>query len=406
MSVRRVAWPAHRRSSRRPSASAMGSRILKVVPSDTADSTSIDPPWASTIERVIDRPRPAPPAWRDRLPSLAEEAVEHLGGDLRRHAGPVVGHRDRGPTLVAARLEVERRRRWRVDERVVHQRPQDLPEPGLVTDDHERLGGDGGGDEAFGLHGATVTRGVAQHVDEVDRLTLQGSTLVEVGEQQQVLDQAGHPLGLGTHAADDVIQLARRAEATVVIHLEVPPHRGQGRAQLVRGVGDESAQGLLLAVPLIQHHVERLRQAGRLGPGPIGFHPLPAIAGGDRVGHRSHLRDRAQPEPVHPPAGHAEHEHDDRAGEAEGDQQGAVRGVDVVEGQRDHGPRVVRQRRGSDAEPRRGAGPVGREGPAVVVECRRRPPGDHRHVVQQLPGDDRGDRRRRRPRPHEELRGR
>src|SRR6266567_4300956 len=45
---------------------ARGIRTSNVVPSLEVLTTWIDPPWASAIQRPIDKPSPAPPASRDR----------------------------------------------------------------------------------------------------------------------------------------------------------------------------------------------------------------------------------------------------------------------------------------------------------------------------------------------------
>ena len=79
-------------------------------------------------------------------------------------------------------------------------------------------------------------------VGEVERLDADGSCPASVaGEQQQVGDQAPHPL---RRAQRRLGRLAVGALQRVDQQLEVGEHAGQRRAQLVRGVGDERALAL------------------------------------------------------------------------------------------------------------------------------------------------------------------
>ncbi len=87
--------------------------------------------------------------------------------------------------------------------------------------------------------------GIADRVDheggEVDVVLLDGSAGVEAGEQQQVLDQAGHPGGLGLDPGHRVLDVVGQVVAGAAGQLGVAADRGQGSAQLVAGVGDELA---------------------------------------------------------------------------------------------------------------------------------------------------------------------
>ena len=98
--------------------------------------------------------------------------------------------------------------------------------------------------------------------------------------------------------------------------LGVGRHGGDGCAQLVRGVGDELAQ-VLLVLPQpdlrgnagregrldpLEHHVERPGQATDLG-GLVGAgDPLVEVAGGDGVGRALDVLERTQAEPDQPPS--------------------------------------------------------------------------------------------------------
>ena len=132
--------------------------------------------------------------------------------------------------------------------------------------------------------------------------------------------------------------------AAALEELGVGRHRGDRRAQLVRGVGDELAQVLLVlpqpglgrhaggerGLDPLEHHVERPRQPadlGRLvGPGD----PLVEVAGRDGVGGALDVLERPQAEPDQPPsAGQRQHEGTGRDGEL-GQEQG-VQGARLVD---------------------------------------------------------------------------
>ena len=81
---------------------------------------------------------------------------------------------------------------------------------------------------------------------------MQELLLFGLGEQQQVVDQAGDSGDLGLHEALDAPHLLDRGVLLGAEHLELAADHRQRGAQLVRGVGDERALA-----------GERLRRAGR-----------------------------------------------------------------------------------------------------------------------------------------------
>ena len=177
-----------------------------------------------------------------------------------------------------------------------------LAEPGLVARYHERVGmveGDGpvGGD------GGQVGQGVAGHGHKVDRRPLQRATLVEPGQQQQVLDEEAHAGGLvldAAHGPGQVLGSLGRAPAE---QLGVTPDGGQGGAQLVGGVGDEAAQPVLRRgllgegrLDLGQHGVERQTEPADLGVGFGRLHPAGEVAAGDVAGGGGDAFERQQAE--------------------------------------------------------------------------------------------------------------
>lgn len=96
---------------------------------------------------------------------------------------------------------------------------------------------------------------------------------VQPGQQQQVLDQCGHPLGLRGDP-DQGVRGARRDRVPLAAgQLGVAADRGQGRTQLVAGAGDEPAQpglgvpaGGERALDVVQHPVQRRADLADLGP--------------------------------------------------------------------------------------------------------------------------------------------
>ena len=126
--------------------------------------------------------------------------------------------------------------------------------------------------------------------------------------------------------------------------LGVGRHGGDGRAQLVRGVGDELAQ-VLLVLPQarlrgdpgrerrldpLEHDVEGAGQAADLG-GLVGAgNALVEVAGRDGVSRPLHVFERAQSEPDQPPAaGQGQHQRAGRHGEL-GQEEG-VQGAGLVD---------------------------------------------------------------------------
>ena len=98
---------------------------------------------------------------------------------------------------------------------------------------------------------------------ELDGLALQGASLVETGEQQQVVDQHAHPGGLALDSPHRAREIVGSRVRTALEQLCVGANRGERSAQLVRGVGDEAPQlalgGLERAqrrLDLRQHRVE------------------------------------------------------------------------------------------------------------------------------------------------------
>src|SRR5207302_5562808 len=111
-----------------------------------------------------------------------------------------------------------------------------------------------------------------------DRLSLERAALVEVGEQQQLLDQQAHAVGLAADAGHCSLAILWMAFG-LREQLRVGADGGDRVAQLVRGVCDEAphpglraAERLLgrcprleRALDLPEHRVERAAEPADLG---------------------------------------------------------------------------------------------------------------------------------------------
>ena len=97
---------------------------------------------------------------------------------------------------------------------------------------------------------------------QVDLVAVQRPAGIEPGQQQQVLDQRGHPAGLGLHPAHRVRDVRRCDVPAAPGQLGVAADRGQRGAQLVAGVGDELPDPHLAAVPGVQRVGRRWSASG------------------------------------------------------------------------------------------------------------------------------------------------
>ena len=122
---------------------------------------------------------------------------------------------------------------------------------------------------------------------------------VGAGDHEQVVGQAGQPLGLLAGAGHRAPQLGHGPGAAVG-QLQLGPEDGQRRAELVAGVGDEVALALQRPVDALEHLVERLAQPAHLVPGLGHGQPGPGLRAGDLGGPAAHRLDRLQGRPATP----------------------------------------------------------------------------------------------------------
>ena len=117
---------------------------------------------------------------------------------------------------------------------------QHLVQPGAVAGDRHRLLGQVQPPAVVGPGDPGVGHRVDDQHGQVDLVGGQRAPGVQPGQQQQVVDQGGHPRGLGL----DPAQRVRDGLGVVLVaagQFGVAADGGQRGAQFVRGVGDELA---------------------------------------------------------------------------------------------------------------------------------------------------------------------
>ena len=116
------------------------------------------------------------------------------------------------------------------------------------------IGHDGGAEHVTvrdGIDGAGILGGVSDQRRQVDGLPFEWSSLVEAGEQQQVVDEPCHPGRLAVDAPHRRVEVGGTVGQPVLEQLRVTPDRGERGPQLVRRIGHEAPEPCLgrLAFP-------------------------------------------------------------------------------------------------------------------------------------------------------------
>ena len=181
-------------------------------------------------------------------------------------------------------------------------------------------------------------------------MAVEGPALVEAGEQQHLLDEHAHALGLALDARHRFGQVVGPGGRAPPEELGVAADRRQRRAQLVGGVGDEASQAVLRrlafgkrALDARQHGVEGCAEAADFGAVVGGGHAPAQLAAGDGLGGGAHPGQGTHGD-AHQPQAEAGH----GQGDADRHQQ-----LDVAEV--DEGASDVAQREGDDQRLARGA---------------------------------------------------
>ena len=135
-------------------------------------------------------------------------------------------------------------------------------------------------------------------------------------------------------------------ERALAIELGIAPQGGERGAQLVGGIGNETAQPVFVVFAdegrvfhLAEHIVERAAQATELGMRVALRHTLGEIAGGNHFRGANHLVDRLESAPDHDPGGECRRRYRQRPGNEDGANQPLDRAVDIL--QRPRGDEVV-----------------------------------------------------------------
>ena len=223
---------------------------------------------------------------------------------------------------------------------------EELTKTPLVSDDRAR-GRRLAGHRAGGIDGAGVLGGVAGERGEVDPVSFQRASLVEAGEQQQVVDEPGHARRLAVDPAHGRVEIGGAVGQAVLEQLRIAPDRGERGPQLVGGVRHEAPEASLGGLPFpkggldaAQHDVERAAEPAHLGM-VVGLLDAPAqVARRDLPGGLGHLLERPQPDPDGQPGGGRERDEDRAADEHLECQQAMSRAGDPVERDRDDEQRV------------------------------------------------------------------
>ena len=198
-----------------------------------------------------------------------------------------------------------------------------------------------------------VVHGVGGQRQQVDAMPIQRPLRVQPGQQQQILDQQTHPARLALDARHQHLDVAGGA---LPVQLGEAADRGQRRAQLVAGVGDEAAHPFLGAAGLLgrrlrrrhraldlrEHAVERQRQPAHFGARITLRDTTIELSGGDGGGGLLDLGQRPQAAMHHPVAGDAEHQQHRRADARPAPDQRAHGRLDVGQVDGDGGQLAVR----------------------------------------------------------------
>ena len=117
-----------------------------------------------------------------------------------------------------------------------------------------------------------VAGGVDDKAGQVNLFPLQRPPGVEARKQQHVLDELGHPLGLGLHPAHRVRDIVGQFVLFALRQFGVAADRRQRGAQFVAGVGDELPNPRLAGMPrrqragdAVEHPVQRRAELADFG---------------------------------------------------------------------------------------------------------------------------------------------
>ena len=178
---------------------------------------------------------------------------------------------------------------------------------------------------------------IRDQLGEIHRTLFERTALVEAREEEQVVDQHAHAPGLLLDAAGGEHHVLLGHDRVAAEQLGVAAHRGQGGAQLVRCVGDEVTQALLVGgtlrerrLQLAEHVVDGQAEPAHLGLLGGGRDALAEVAGGGACGP-AHAIERAQSAADDEPRRHQDDDGDRRSRDQLEDEQLRQSGGDVIQ---------------------------------------------------------------------------
>ena len=128
----------------------------------------------------------------------AVEALEDVRHLIRAHSGTGVGDDDRCTPVRPAQRDVRRCARRRMGANVRQQVVDDLAQPVAIAEHHGGFELDL--DRPLRLDQVRGLDGLRHDVGELDRVALERAPFIETREQQQIVDEQAHPLGLARDA--------------------------------------------------------------------------------------------------------------------------------------------------------------------------------------------------------------
>jgi hypothetical protein len=165
----------------------------------------------------------------------------------------------------------------------VHQQVVDGAAEQFLVADRAQAVADADPPGPFGVGDPGPLGTAGDHGGQVDRLRAPAGMLAQPGQPEHVVDQPAHPAGLQHDPAHHLVDLIGAAQGALLVELGVGAQRGERGAQLVAGVGEETAHLLLAGLAFVQvgldpgqHAVQRRAEpAGRPGRARRGCWPGP-----------------------------------------------------------------------------------------------------------------------------------
>ena len=320
-------------AARRTAAGASGIRTITDAPPVVDEVTSADPPRASAMARTMANPNPLPGPVRPGFPR--EKRSKTRAARAGSMPGPLSETRMTPMPRSECADTVTLEPGGGVGQGIAHQVVGHLGQAlGVPEDDDLAAGGHRQLVRVIGRVG--VLDHVGADAMEIDRVRPERPAPIQLGQEQEVLDQAPHARRFLLDPLQRSVDARLVGEPAPAQQFGVPPDRRQGRAELVGGVGHELAQALLGGrllgeglLDLGEHLVEGGPEASDLGGRRLLGHPSGEVARGDGVGRLGHFAQGPQAAPDQP---QGQPHHDGEDGDGGQPLHPAQRGQGVVGG--------------------------------------------------------------------------